>query len=79
MTDSDRDKKAAFIDNQSKFILSQGFDSVTIMATHYDKDDVATSYWTRGDGNFMARFGQAKEWVLREEAKIASGEGRTQE
>lgn len=76
MTDEERDAKGKFIDNQSKFIMSQGFDAVTILASRYDKNDDTTSYWTRGDGNFMARFGQVKEWLLREEGKMANGEGR---
>lgn len=79
MTDDERDRKGKFLDNQSKFILSQGFDSIIIMATHHDKAAEHTSYWTRGDGNWLARYGQVREWVVREESKMANGESRTQE
>lgn len=70
MTDEERDKKLKFIENQSKFIRSHGFDAVMVFASMFEPDG-NTSYWALGDGNWCARFGQVKEWVVREEGKSA--------
>lgn len=70
MTDEERDRKLKFIENQAKFIRSQGFDSVTVFANVYEPDG-NTSYWTIGDGNWCARFGQIREWLVRTEGQSA--------
>lgn len=72
MTDEERDRKKKFIENQAKYIRSQGFDAVMIFASRYDGDpDGNTSYWALGEGNWCARFGQVKEWVVRIEGQSA--------
>lgn len=51
--------------------LSEHFDSVIIFATRHISNDRGTLKWTRGGGNWYARFGQVKEWVLAEEARLS--------
>lgn len=65
------DKKNEFIVNQTKFIKSQGFDSVRIFTTLHDADDETTHYYTCGRGNFAAQIGNIKDWVISIDAGTA--------
>lgn len=75
MTDEEREKKLKFIENQAKFMRSQGFDSVMIFASIFESESGNTSHWALGEGNWCARFGQVREWVVRTEGESARKEG----
>lgn len=70
MTDEERQSKMKFLENQVKFIRSQGFDSVMVFANLFDNEE-KTSHWALGDGNWFARFGQVREWLVRTEGESA--------
>lgn len=54
--------------------LQGHFDTVQVLCTrHRTVTHGGTKYWTNGSGNYLARYGQAKEWVLREEQKMKLG------
>lgn len=68
MTEEQRQKKAEFLANQAKFIKQSGFDTVQIFASKYEDDENGdTSYWVEGRGNWCARFGQVREWLISQE------------
>lgn len=47
--------------------LSEHFDSVIIFVTRHDANDGGTFRGIETRGNWFARYGQVKEWVIREE------------
>ena len=48
--------------------LSAYFETVQIFATKPNKDkDNSTLMFNQGQGNYFARYGQVKDWILREE------------
>lgn len=49
--------------------LMERFDDVQILATHKNSDGT-TSNWAKGRGNYFARIGAARAFVIHEEAKI---------
>lgn len=51
--------------------LGEHFDSVLILVTRHDTKEHKTVQLATGEGNFSARYGLAKEWVLKEEATMA--------
>ena len=53
--------------------LMTHFDTVQIFATRYEKDTCHTSYWVVGEGNWAARLGHVRIWLLREEEGIKRG------
>lgn len=48
-------------------VLSEHFDSVSIFVNRHEGD--GTEHLSAGRGNFYARIGQVKEWLLQEEHK----------
>lgn len=68
MEDEQRDKKLKLLDNQVR-VLMQNFDSVHIFATKFETDgaESKTAHYVRGDGNWFTRYGQVREWLLRQE------------
>lgn len=50
-------------------VLSEHFDSVHIFATKYEGGDNGgtTAKINKGTGNWFARYGQIKDWILCEE------------
>ena len=68
MTDEQRDKKMALLENQAK-LLMQSFDSVQIFCTKYEGEDTAN--YVYGGGNFMARYGHVRAWILNQDAENA--------
>lgn len=66
MTDSEQDMKR--LDEALK-VLDEHFDTVQIFVTRYDGGgDHGTVHATRSHGNFYARYGQVKHWLMLEEA-----------
>lgn len=57
--------------------LGEHFDSVQVFVTKYDPNsgDPITIELFNGSGNWLTRYGQVKDWVLRREA-IATEEAR---
>lgn len=57
--------------------LGEHFDSVQVFVTKYDSNDgdPITIELFNGSGNWLTRYGQVKDWVLRREA-IAAEESR---
>lgn len=52
-------------------VLGEHFDSVQILCTRYKGgDDGGTVNISRGTGNWFARYGQMKEWLIREEETL---------
>ena len=69
MTDEQRDKKMELLKNQCRVLL-QSFDTVQIFCTKHEAgDDPQTFEYNTGDGNFMARYGQIRAWLLHEDAR----------
>lgn len=67
MSDPIQDEDMARI-NEAMEKLSEHFDSVQILCTRYKGgDDGGTVNIARGTGNWFARYGQMKEWLIREE------------
>lgn len=65
MDDNQRDKKLELLKNQAK-VLRQSFDTVQIFVGKNDEETgVTTMYW--GDGNYYARYGQIRQWLLQED------------
>ena len=71
MDDTQRDKKLDLLKNQVKF-LSDNFDSVIVFASKFDKENEETSYWVEGCGNWCARYGQVREWLVKQERERGS-------
>lgn len=67
-----------FTERDSKLIeetvdnLSQHFDTVHVLATRYEGSD--TLNISKGSGNWYARYGQMREWLLKadEQTKIGT-------
>ncbi len=53
--------------NEALKMLSEHFDSVQIFTTRYDSSDVGTINIHKGIGNWYTRYGQVKEWCVRED------------
>lgn len=47
--------------------LGEHFDTVHIFTTRYDGREVGTVFVNSGIGNWFARYGQVRDWLLREE------------
>lgn len=73
ISDEQREKKLELIRNQAK-ILSPSFDTVMIFATKYDPETGDTSQFNFGIGNWFARYGQVKDWIIAEDGKTMHGE-----
>lgn len=52
--------------------LSEHFDTVQIIATRHDPKNDCTIVARKGVGNWHARFGSVREWLVREERRIAT-------
>jgi hypothetical protein len=52
--------------------LAEYFDSVQIFVTRHESDEIGTVAANEGSGNWLARWGQVNEWVIknRERARI---------
>ena len=69
MTPKQCDNKMKLLENQVK-VLRQSFDTVQIFCTkHEEGDDPQTYEYQSGEGNFMARYGQVRAWILHEDAR----------
>ena len=51
--------------------LAEHFDAVQVFVTKKTEDGTTVCSW--GDGNWYARYGQVKAWIVAEEGKMASG------
>lgn len=47
--------------------LGEHFDSVMIFVSRYDGGDVGSVNVAKGLGNWYARYGQVREWLVKEE------------
>ena len=56
--------EAALVD-KAIAMLAEHFDTVQIFITKFDRD--TTSAGTKGSGNFYARRGQIRDWMIRED------------
>lgn len=68
VNDEVREKKMALLENQAK-ILMASFDSVQIFCTKYEGEDTAN--YVYGGGNFMARYGHVRAWLLHQDSAEA--------
>jgi hypothetical protein len=68
--EKEADAQMELIENAFR-TLSEHFDTVSIFATRHISDDRGTLKWTRGGGNWYARYGQVREWVLAEESRLS--------
>lgn len=69
MNDQEADKKFKLIENQCRFLMDS-FDSVQIFCTKYEGNDNGnTRHFISGFGNYCARYGQVKEWILEQEGQ----------
>lgn len=62
--------------------LGEQFDTVSIFVTQYEPEELdGTRHVEVGVGNWYARYGQVKEWVIRqeEEARESVGNERDEE
>lgn len=50
--------------------LIEHFDSVQVFATRHDPEQGGTVQFQIGKGNWFARFGQVREWMVYEEQKV---------
>jgi len=63
----EKDGRLKIIENHCKELM-KFFDSVQIFCTKADKDNGGSlANYEYGDGNYLARFGQIKMYVIREE------------
>ena len=53
--------------------LAEHFDTVQIFVTRHDEQQDGTIAVDRGEGNWYARFGQVKEWIIKsdEDSRIS--------
>jgi hypothetical protein len=51
--------------------LMEHFDTVQIIATKKDTDNVGTDAFWFGQGNWYARYGSVKEWAIEAESIMA--------
>lgn len=64
---------SALTDHEKKIVqeaastLGEHFDSVQIFVTRHEASDGGTIRAIEGRGNWFARYGQVREWVIREE------------
>jgi len=59
--------------------LGEHFDSVQIFATRHDPEAGGTVNAQMGSGNWFTRYGQVREWIIKEDARaraeaLAQGE-----
>lgn len=47
--------------------LGEHFDSVMIFCTRHEGDDRGSARVAKGTGNWYARYGQVREWLVKEE------------
>lgn len=47
--------------------LREYFETVQILCTSLLPDDGKTRFWQRGSGNWFARVGQIKDWIIRQD------------
>lgn len=65
MTDQENDIRLL---DQAAHKLSEHFDAVQIFATRHEPNQLdATTRVCSGVGNWFARYGQIREWMIREE------------
>lgn len=53
--------------------LMEHFDAVQIFVTRYDAEREATRSVRLGDGNYFARYGMVREWVMQQEQDMRTG------
>ena len=70
MTSEQLEKKKEFIENQVKFIKSQGFHSVRLFATLHDSEEEVTHSYTNGRGNVQAQIGHVRDWLIRQDEYV---------
>jgi hypothetical protein len=51
--------------------LAEHFDTCQVFVTRHASDEAGTHTFQLGGGNWCARFGQVREWVVKEEARFA--------
>lgn len=66
MTDEERQKKLELLKNQCK-VLAASFDAVQIYASKDDGD--ATHSWSWGFGNYNARYGHVRRWLVNQDGE----------
>jgi hypothetical protein len=50
------------------FALGEHFDAVQIMVSRHEPDKGGTHFINYGVGNWFSRYGQAKEWLVKQDA-----------
>lgn len=69
MDEIQADKKLDLLRNQCKVLLGN-FDSVQIFCTKTDAEQEETSTFAYGLGNWHSRYGQVREWIIKQEKEI---------
>lgn len=68
------DGKLEIIKNHVKAMLPY-FDTVQVFCTKYHEEETGyTSHFSHGTGNYLARYGQVKEWIVKEEKEMGNEE-----
>lgn len=75
-TDSDKEKKDRdlAIVNQHLNQLMEHFDCVQIFCSRYNPGEEGTTWVNRGQGNYFARLGQVRDFLLYEEGRANAGD-----
>lgn len=77
---SQEDRDIALI-SQHVNDLSEFFDTVHIFCARHESNDIGTINANKGAGNWNARYGQIREWILKEEEcfRVDARRGMTNE
>lgn len=69
----DDELRAAEIEAQDRALdlLNEHYENITIFASRFDPATGHTLSTWRGRGNWHARHGQIREWVIKQDAKAA--------
>lgn len=66
MTQEDQDTDRV---RQAAEALGEHFDTVQILVTRHEEESVGTTNVCWGKGNWFARYGQVREWLLKSEER----------
>ncbi len=59
--------------------LMEHFDSVQVFCTRFDSENDQTISINRGDGNWFARSGQVREWLIKQDEQSRSEQRKSDE
>lgn len=77
MTEQDQEEIDLAIIKRHAAQLAEHFDSVQVFATRKSEDGTVNAQW--GEGNWFARFGQVRAWLVQEEGQFHSRGSRRED